>query len=135
VRNLVVEGYSVIALFLGRGDVPLAACKITNVRERLIEDTMFPPSTDLGPLRTFIEFDPHSLMNLENGFTVTHHSILQHVRYQIGSQIAIPQHVAREFLNYFLIMTSVNIPYRGNMTYIVPELNLNSLNNNVNFII
>ena len=136
VRNLVVEGYSVIALFLGRGDIPLAASKITSVRERLIEDEPFPHTTDIGPLRTFIEFDPLSLMNLENGFTVTHHSVLQHVRYQIGSQIAIPQHVSREFLNYFLVMTSVNqAPYRGNVTYLVPDSNLNSFNNNVNFII
>jgi hypothetical protein len=134
VRSLIVEGYTVIALFVGRGDIPLAGARITGVRERLIEDSLFPVRSDLGELRTFIEFDPHSLMNLDNGFTVTHHSALQFIRYQIGSQIAIPSGLAREFLNYFLIMTSVSsLPYSGNVTYIVPGQY--NPPNNVNFII
>lgn len=133
VRNLIVEGYTVIALFVGRGDIPLAAVKILGVRERLIEDSLFPNRSDLGELRTFIEFDPNSIMNLDNGFTITYLSSLQFIKYQIGSQIAIPTHLARDFLNYFLLMT-INIPYRGNVTYIVPE-QIQNIPNNVNFVI
>lgn len=133
VRNLFVEGYSVIAIFVGRGDLPLAACRITNVRERLMEDGMFPPQSDIGPLRTFLEFDPRLIMNLENGFLVSHHSIIQYIRYKVGYQIAIPQHVEREFLAYYLIMTSPNgLPYIGNTTYAVSNLNPQ---NPINFII
>ena len=131
VRNFFVEGYNVITLFVGRGDIPLAAARVTNVRERLMEDSVFPTRSDLGDLRTFFEFDPQTILNLENGFTVTHHTSLQQSRYQIGSQIAIHPNTAREFLNYFLVMTSVNTPYRGNVTFLVPD----NLHNPVNFII
>lgn len=135
VRDLIVEGYTVIALFVGRGDIPLSACKLTNVRERLIEDSMFPEGSDIGNLRTFLEFDPNSLMNLENGFTVTHHSSLQYIRYKIGSQIEIPLSFAREFINYFLIMTNITSPYQGNVTFLVPDPLQIPSQNPVNFII
>lgn len=134
VRDLIVEGYTVIALFVGRGDVPLAAVKVLNVRERLIEDSLFPIRSDLGDLRTFLEFDPQSLMNLEHGFTITYTSAIQSIRYQIGSQIAISPNFSREFLNYFLIMSN-DQPYRGNMTFLVPDsLSIPPLNP-VNFVI
>ena len=123
VRNLIVEGYTVIALFVGRGDIPLAAVKVTNVRQRLIEDSIFPPQSDLGPLRTFMEFNPLTLINLEHGLTVTYDSALNHIRYKIGSQIHIPFNDARDFLNYFFSMATD--PYRGNFTYIP---NSNSIN-------
>ena len=134
VRNLIVEGYTVIALFVGRGDIPLAAAKVLNVRERLIEDSLFPVRSDLGDLRTFIEFDPQSLMNLEYGFTVSHSSVIQNIRYQIGSQIAIVPNFAREFLNYFLIMSN-DQPYKGNVTFLVPDPLVIPNVNPVNFII
>jgi len=134
VRNLIVEGYTVIALFVGRGDVPFAAAKVLNVRERLIEDSIFPVRSDLGDLRTFIEFDTQSLMNLEYGFAVTHYSAIQSIKYQIGSQIAISPNFAREFLNYFHLMTN-DQPYRGNVTFLVPDPLVMQNPNPVNFII
>jgi hypothetical protein len=134
VRNLMVEGYSVIALFVSRGDLPIGAARVTCIRERLIEDNMFPIRSDLGNLRSFLEFDPSSLLNLENGFTVTHHSALQYIRYQIGSQIAIPPTFARDFLNYFLVTMSTQ-GYNGNTTYLVPESLQGYQENHVNFII
>jgi hypothetical protein len=122
VRSLFVEGYTVIALFVGRGDLPIAAARITGVRERTINDAVFPNSTDLGDLQTFIEFDPVRLMILQPTFTVTHFSSINYIKYTIGSQIAIPQNIAREFINYFIHMTG---PL--NTTYVIP--------NNVNYII
>jgi hypothetical protein len=122
VRSLFVEGYTVIALFVGRGDLPIAAARITGVRERTINDAVFPNSTDLGELQTFIEFDPVRLMILQPTFTVTHFSSINYIKYTIGSQIAIPQNIAREFINYFTHMTG---PL--NTTYVIP--------NNVNYII
>lgn len=121
VRDFFVEGYSVIALFVGRGDTPLGAARITSVRERTVEDT-FPLTTDLGELRTFLEFDPTRVMFLQPTFTVTHFASINFIKYTIGSQIAIPPNIAREFIQYFLHMTGAL-----NTTYIVP--------NNVNYII
>lgn len=116
-RSLFVEGYNVVALFLGRGDIPLAAAKITIVRERLVEDSIFPSSNDLGSLMTFLEFDP-SLLTVE--FSVNSYiSILQYIRYMIGSQIIIPNEIARTFLNHFFVTSSIR--FQGNTTYIVPE--------------
>ena len=126
VRNLFVEGYNVIALFVGRGDIPLGAARIIGVRERTIDDIIFPVSTDLGDLRTFLEFHPQSVMYMLPTYTVTHFESINYIKYKIGSQILIPPSFAREFINYFIRMTSfLNIPL--NNTFIVPQ--------NVNYII
>ena len=126
VRNLFVEGYNVIALFVGRGDIPLGAARIIGVRERTIDDIIFPVSTDLGDLRTFIEFYPQCVMHMSPTFTVTHFGSINYIKYKIGSQILIPPNIAREFINYFIHMaSSLNIPL--NNTFIVPQ--------NVNYII
>jgi len=131
VRNFVVEGYNVIALFLGRGDIPIAATRITSVRERTIEDSMFPVSTDLGELRTFLYFDPNAMLYLQPTYTVTHFSSINYIKYTIGSQVAIPPNIAREFVNYFTTMTnSLNLNIPLNTTYIVPPTL-----NNINYII
>jgi len=126
VRNLFVEGYNVIALFVARGDIPLGAARIIGVRERIIDDVVFPVSTDLGDLRTFIEFYPQSVMYMSPTFTVTHFESINYIKYKIGSQILIPPNFAREFINYFILMSNpVNIPL--NNTFIIPQ--------NVNYII
>jgi hypothetical protein len=126
VRNLFVEGYNVIALFVGRGDIPLGAARIIGVRERTIDDIIFPVSTDLGDLRTFIEFYPQCVMHMSPTYTVTHFGSINYIKYKIGSQILIPPNIAREFINYFIHMaSSLNIPL--NNTFIVPQ--------NVNYII
>jgi hypothetical protein len=116
-RSLFVEGYNVVAVFVGRGDIPLATAKVTNVRERLIEDSIFPSSNDLGSLMTIVEFDP-SLLSVE--FSINSYvSILQYIRYMVGSQIIIPNEIARSFLNLFFVTSSIK--FQGNTTYIVPE--------------
>jgi len=126
VRDLFVEGYNVIALFVGRGDIPLGAARIIGVRERTIDDIVFPLSTDLGDLRTFLEFYPQCVMHMSPTFTVTHFGSINYIKYKIGSQILIPPNIAREFINYFIHMaSSLNIPL--NNTFIIPQ--------NVNYII
>ena len=126
VRDLFVEGYNVIALFVARGDIPLGAARIIGVRERTIDDIVFPLSTDLGDLRTFLEFYPHCVMHMSPTYTVTHFGSINYIKYKIGSQILIPPNIAREFINYFIHMaSSLNIPL--NNTFIIPQ--------NVNYII
>jgi hypothetical protein len=128
VRHLFVEGYNVIALFVGRGDIPLAATRITGVRERILEDSFFPQSIDLGGLWTFLQFDPTNMMNLEETNTVTHTSSINYIKYTVGSQIPIPVNISRDFINYFINMTgALNLNLPLNTNYIVP--------NNVNYII
>lgn len=128
VRSLFVEGYNVIALFVERGDLPLAAVKITGVRERTIEDAAFPIYGDLGDFRTFLEFDQHHIMYLKPTFTVTHFSSIDYIKYKVGSQILIPQNFAREFIYYYIhIAGTLNLNVPLNTTYIVPP--------NVNYII
>jgi len=128
VRSLFVEGYNVIALFVERGDLPLAAVKITGVRERTIEDAAFPIHCDLGDFRTFLEFDQRHMLYLAPTFTVTHFSSINYIKYKVGSQIAIPQNIAREFIYYYIHLSgSINVNVPLNTTYIVPP--------NVNYII
>jgi len=125
VRSLFVEGYNVIGLFVERGDIPLAAVKITSVRERTIEDAIFPIHGDLGDFRTFLEFDIRNILYLAPTFTVTHFSSIDYIKYKVGSQIAIPPNIAREFIHYYIhIAGSMNLNFPLNTTYIVP----NSLN-------
>lgn len=126
VRNLFVEGYTVIALFVGRGDEALCAAKITGVRERTIDDIIFPVSTDLGDLRTVLQFDPNTIFYLQPTYTVTHFESINYIKYRVGSQLIIPQHIAREFLFYFQSMTNmININTQLNTTYIIPQNNIN----------
>ena len=128
VRNLIVEGYNVIALFVERGDLPLAAVKINSVRERTIEDAAFPMYSDLGDFRTFLEFDQRNIMHLRPTFTVTHFSSIDYIKYKVGSQLLIPQNFAREFIHYYIhIAGTLNLKVPLNTTYIVPP--------NVNYII
>lgn len=129
VRNLFVEGYTVIAVFVGRGDEPLCAAKITGVRERTIDDAIFPITTDLGDLRTFLQFDPNTMLYLQPTYTVTHFEAINYIKFRVGSQLIIPQHIAREFINYFILirnMININIPL--NNTYIIPQNNINTIN-------
>ena len=123
-RNVFVEGHDVILLFVARGDVPIGAAKMTGVRERILEDSIFPISTDLGQLRTFLQFDPTRILNLQTSSTITHLFSVSYIKYRIGSEHLIPDNFAREFISYF----NISANYNGNFTYIVP-------NNNVNFII
>jgi len=129
-RHFLVEGFRVIALFVGRGDIPIAVTRLTGVRGRLPEDGIFPVSTDLGELRTFLEFDTRTLINLEITSTITYNSSLEHIKYKVGSQHYIPPNVGRDFLSFYESMSSVLAAeaYTGNMTYFIPQ-------NSVNYII
>jgi hypothetical protein len=128
-RNVFVEGHEVILLFVARGDIAIGAAKMTGVRQRILEDSIFPTSTDLGQLRTFLQFDPARILNLQSTSTITHLFSVSYIKYKVGSEHLIPDNFAREFISYFNNMQNFNQPaYNGNFTYIVP-------NNNVNYII
>ena len=123
IRNMFMEGYTVYALFVGTGDKPLLASKITNVRERELEDAeLLPPSNDHGPLRTVITFDTHSQVDLRYTLTNGDHDILEYVKYKRGSQILIPTNLSEVFLTS---ISSVDMYFRGNYTYLNPNYGLN----------
>jgi hypothetical protein len=129
VRDFFIEGYTVFALFVGRGDVPLGAARITGVRERILEDSEFPLTNDLGDLLTFMEFDPnHLLLQIKS-----HTASINYIKYRTGSQLLIPTIIATEFLSYFITRsTQPNLNVINlNSTYIVSNTN----QNNINFII
>ena len=127
-RDLLVEGFRVIALFVGRGDIPIAAARLTGLRARLPEDSIFPVRTELGELRTFLQFDT-AFLRLEVSPTITFNSTLDYVKYKIGSQLYIPPNVSRDFLSFFESMTAAPmaspIPYTGNTTFLVPQSSMN----------
>jgi hypothetical protein len=133
IRNMFMEGYTVYAIFVGTGDKPLLASRITNVRERGIEDEdLLPPSNDHGLLRTVVTFDVNSSVELRNILTDGDQDVLDYVKYKRGSQILIPSEVSESFLRS---ISSVNMYFRGNYTYFNPNSYLNpnyGLNFNVN---
>jgi len=126
VRNLFVEGYNVIALFVGRGDELICATRITGVRERNENDAVFPQSTDLGELKTVLQFDPNNILKLQDIFTISHISSINYIKYRVGSQHIIPDNISREFINYFVNLTD-SINMQINTTY--------AILNNINYII
>ena len=141
-RDLLVEGFRVIALFVGRGDIPIAAARITGVRARVPEDSIFPVRTELGELRTFLQFDT-SFLRLEVSPTITFNSTLEYVKYKIGSQVYVPPSVSRDFVSFFESMTAMAMamamamaaplaspepmaaPYTGNTTFAIPQSSMN----------
>jgi|Laugrespbdmm15sd_2_1035082.scaffolds.fasta_scaffold15216_4 hypothetical protein len=130
VRNMFVEGYTVYALFVGTGDKLLMAAKITNVRELSNEDTLIPNTTEIGPLKTAIIFDPSEVADLRNNLMGPYQAAIDYVKYKPGSQILIPISYSEPILNLItslITLRRVNTMYRGNYTVINPEylLNLN----------
>jgi len=123
IRNMFMEGYTVYAMFVGTGDKPLLASKITNVRERGIEDEdLLPPSNDHGLLRTVVTFDVNSSVDLRNILTDGDQVVLDYVKYKRGSQILIPKELSETFLTN---ISSVNMYFRGNYTYLNTNYGLN----------
>jgi hypothetical protein len=131
VRNMIVEGYSVYAIFVGTGDRLLMATKIISVRERLTEDdTVIPDSNDIGLLRTTITFDPVAVVELKNMICHSYTPALDYIQYKIGSQIVFPGADSENILKNIISLISlsrVNTVYRGNYTMVNPEywINLN----------
>ena len=125
-RDLLVEGFRVIALFVGRGDIPIAAARLTGLRARLPEDSIFPVRTELGELRTFLQFDT-AFLRLEVSPTITFNSTLDYVKYKIGSQVYVPPNVSRDFVSFFESMTALAMaaPYTGNTTFAIPQSSMN----------
>jgi hypothetical protein len=131
VRNMIIEGYSVYAIFVGTGDKLLMTTKIISVRERLAEDdTIIPDSNEIGLLRTTITFDPAAVVDLRNMLCQSYRPALDYVQYKIGSQLLIPpsnsEGILRNISN-LISLSRVNTIYRGNNTVINPEywINLN----------
>ena len=123
IRNMFMEGYTVYAIFVGTGDKPLLASKITNVRERGIEDEdLLPPSNDHGLLRTVVTFDVNSSVDLRNILTDGDQVVLDYVKYKRGSQILIPKELSETFLTN---ISSVNMYFRVNYTYLNTNYGLN----------
>jgi hypothetical protein len=123
IRNMFMEGYTVYAMFVGTGDKPLLASRITNVRERGIEDDdLLPPSNDHGLLRTVVTFDVNSSVDLRNILTDGDQVVLDYVKYKRGSQILIPTELSETFLTN---ISSVNMYFRGNYTYLNTNYGLN----------
>jgi hypothetical protein len=110
-------------MFVGTGDKPLLASRITNVRERGIEEEdLIPPSNDHGELRTIVTFDVNSSVELRNVLTNGDQDVLDYVKYKRGSQILIPTELSQVFLTS---ISSVDMYFRGNYTYLNPNYGLN----------
>jgi hypothetical protein len=122
VRNLFMEGFSVYVVFVGTGDIPLLGTRITNVRERINNDTLIKDTNEIGLLKTIITFDINEGVDLRN----TQDSALEYVRYKRGSQILIPTTHSVSILRKISLSLN-NMIYRGNTTVLNPEylLNLN----------
>ena len=117
VRHAYVEGYSVIALFVGTGDIPLMATNVTNVRKRNTSDTL-PVSCDLGPLETVIEFSTRYQVNLETYSILSSKAILDSIKYTFGSQILISKEMSADFL----------LSYNNNNIPVNPDYNVTTMN-------
>uniref|UniRef100_A0A6C0DIT7 Uncharacterized protein n=1 Tax=viral metagenome TaxID=1070528 RepID=A0A6C0DIT7_9ZZZZ len=118
VRNMLTEGYSVYAIFLGTGDKLLMAANIKTVRERLSEDdTIIPDSNDLGLLRTVITFDPDLSVDLQNMLCQSYRTALDYIQYRIGSQLLIPnvdaEHIIKMITN-LISLTHINMICKDN---------------------
>jgi hypothetical protein len=126
VRNLFMEGYSVCVLFVGTGDQPLLVTHVTNVRERINNDTLIEDRNEIGLLKTVITFNVNNCLDLRNQLTNSYQIALDYVRYKQGSQILIPASYSVSILR-LLSLSQTNTIYRGNTTVINPEylLNLN----------
>jgi hypothetical protein len=101
VRHAFNEGYAVYGLFVGTGDIPLMAAKITDVRQRMNVDVDIPLRNDIGSLQTIITFDLHTKMDFLNLQTNHYDAALEYVKYKYGSQILIPYSDSENFILYF----------------------------------
>ena len=130
VRNAFVEGYSVIGLFVGTGDVPLMAYKITDVKPRQNDDTVIPMRNELGELKTILKFNSRYSVRFTGIVPELYQDILEYAKYRVGSQILIPNSETENFIPYFNGMHDLlanSALYMGNTTYFNPDylVNLN----------
>jgi len=120
VRNVFVEGYSVIAVFVGTGDVPLIACKITDVKPRQNDEAIIPMRNELGELKTILKFNYPYAVRFVGIVPELYENILEYAKYKQGSQILIPNSETGNFIPYFNGMNDI-LSYRplymGNTTY------------------
>lgn len=112
VRDAYVEGYKVVLLFLGTGDMPLLVATVSNVRERRQNEQVIPLTNELGELKTIIEFNDIQPLPLCQ-------AILPIIRYKIGSQIPISNTDASLLLTYYTNYIAMNRAILYNTTYFV----------------
>lgn len=92
VRELFVQGYSVLVLFVGMNDIPLYMTRITNVRPKNDQtDILFSPTHPLGYLQTFMEFSTSTSHLLLCSNPILTNPILEYIRFRKGHQIFIPR--------------------------------------------
>jgi uncharacterized protein YqgV (UPF0045/DUF77 family) len=120
VRNSFVEGYNVYCLFVGTGDIPIMAAKVKNVREKINSDIDMPLRNEIGELKTIIEFDLDTCIDLVNRI-ISHYIIaLEYVKYKVGSQILIPTNFSENFILYFNNIQT-DSKFIRNITVLNPE--------------
>ena len=131
VRNMVVEGYTVYALFVGTGDKLLMAAKVTGVRQRVEQDiTIIPEKNDLGDLTTIIEFDSSSSVDLRQSVSQSYSPAIDSIKFLVGSQKLVAPSIADVIMGTIVNLVNISrssVVYGINRTYINPEylMNLN----------
>ena len=116
VRNLFVEQYPLIVIFVGTGDIPLFMASVENVRPRNpIDDAAYPVGNLQGLYQTFFTFR-HKYPIIPAGKELIQ-PILDYIRFIPGQQIYINDICALNALAIHKINTE---NHNFNNTYINP---------------
>jgi len=109
VRELFVQGYSILVLFLGVNDLPLYMTRITNVRPRNDQtDLVFSLVHPLGYLQTFMEFSIQPTNMLVTSNPALTNPILEYIRFRTGHQIFIPLNLSTPLIQDYVHRTNTN---------------------------
>ena len=88
IRNLYVEQYPLIVIFVGTGDIPLCMASVETVRPRnAIEDAAYPVGNVQGLYQTFFTFRRKYPLTVAGRQLIQ--PILDHIRFIPGQQVHI----------------------------------------------
>ena len=116
IRNLYVEQYPLIVIFVGTGDIPLCMASVETVRPRsAIHDADYPVGNVQGLYQTFFTFRRQYPITVPGRQLLQ--PILDHIRFIPGQQVQI-NHLSA--LNAIALHTINTVNFSQNNTYINP---------------
>lgn len=117
IRNLYVEQYPLIVIFVGTGDIPLCMASVETVRPRnAIEDAGYPVGNLQGLYQTFFTFRRKYPLTVPGRQLIQ--PILDYIRFIPGQQVQI-NHLSA--LNAIALHTINTVNFNQNTTYLNPN--------------
>ena len=116
VRDLYVQQFSIIVIFVGTGDIPLSMATVQSVRARdNLLDFHYPNGNELGLFQSFITFQ-HKFVIPNPSINILQ-PILDSIKYVPGQQVVVNDNLT---LAAIVLYSIISVNFSMNTTYINP---------------